>query len=68
MLADSPGRAYVATMSERGIVIHTFEAEMSDELTVRTGEQVHPKFLTQSEAHPIAHIPLQTFHPNPNDC
>ena len=35
-----PSEAIVATMSERGMVIHTFEAEMSDELTVRPGEQV----------------------------
>lgn len=27
-------------MAERGVAVHTFEAEMSDELTVRNGEEV----------------------------
>ena len=48
--ADSPG-GFVATMSEHGVVIHTFEAEMSDELTVRTGEQVQLPSPATSSCH-----------------
>ncbi len=30
----------VQYLTERGVAVHTFEAEMSDELTVRHGEEV----------------------------
>lgn len=29
-------------MQERGVAIHAFDAEMSDELSLRNGEEVRP--------------------------
>ena len=43
----------VQYMRERGFAVHTFEAEMSDELTVRTGEEASPflQFVVASIMH-----------------
>ena len=44
-------------MAERGVAVHTFEAEMSDELTVRHGEEVgHSATSTCQNAIPLVMI------------